>query len=146
MTVYTIGFTQKPAEKFFGLLKANKVKRLLDVRLNNISQLAGFAKKNDLAFFLDRLCDSEYIHLPGLAPEKSDLNAYKKGEMTWERYEDIYLNLMSKRGIETELTPSLLEDGCLLCSEHLPHHCHRRLVTEYLNEYWGTKLDVVHLV
>jgi uncharacterized protein (DUF488 family) len=146
MTIYTIGFTQKSAKKFFGLIKENKVKRLLDVRLNNVSQLAGFAKKNDLAFFLDTLCGSEYIHLPDLAPEKSDLNAYKKGEMIWDRYEDIYLNLMSKRGIEKDLTPSLFEDGCLLCSEHLPHHCHRRLVVEYLNEYWGKKLEVIHLV
>lgn len=146
MRVYTIGFTQKPAEKFFNLIKENKVKRLLDVRLNNVSQLAGFAKKNDLAFFLDRLCGSEYIHLPDLAPEKSALNAYKKGEMTWGKYEDIYLSLMSKRGIEKELTPSLLENGCLLCSEHLPHHCHRRLVVEYLNEYWGEKFEVIHLI
>lgn len=146
MSLYTIGFTQKPAEKFFGLLNDSKVKRLVDVRLNNVSQLAGFAKKNDLAFFLDQLCDCEYIHMPELAPEKQDLNAYKKGEMAWDKYEDIYLNLMSKRNIEKELTPELLNDGCLLCSEHLPHHCHRRLVAEYLNQYWDKKLEVIHLV
>lgn len=146
MTAYTIGFTKKTAEQFFRLLTDNNVKRLLDVRLNNVSQLAGFAKKNDLKFFLEQLADCNYVHLPNLAPEKSTLHAYKKGEMEWEKYEDIYFNLMSRRSIEKELTLDLLEHGCLLCSEHLPHHCHRRLVVEYLNNYWGRKIEVIHLI
>lgn len=145
MNVYTIGFTQKNAEKFFKLIKMAQVKTLIDVRLNNISQLAGFAKKDDLRFFLKELCGSEYVHLPELAPTKDILNAYKKGDMTWQIYEDKFINLMSKRNIEKSIKPALLDQGCLLCSEHEPHLCHRRLVVEYLNEHTNLNLEVKHL-
>jgi uncharacterized protein (DUF488 family) len=122
-----------------------QVKTLIDVRLNNISQLAGFAKKDDLRFFLKELCGSEYVHLPELAPTKDILNAYKKGDMTWQIYEDKFINLMSKRNIEKSIRPALLDQGCLLCSEHEPHLCHRRLVVEYLNEHTNLNLEVKHL-
>nr|WP_172689043.1 DUF488 domain-containing protein [Citrobacter freundii]APJ37945.1 hypothetical protein [Citrobacter freundii] len=145
MDIYTIGFTQKNAEKFFKFLRDSGVKTLVDVRLNNVSQLAGFAKKDDLKFFLRELCGAEYVHSPELAPTKNILNAYKKGEIPWNVYEDKFLNLMAQRNIEKSIKSELLDHGCLLCSEHEPHFCHRRLVVEYLNEHSNLNLKVKHL-
>lgn len=145
MDIYTIGFTKKNAEIFFKFLTVSKVKTLIDVRLNNVSQLSGFAKRDDLKFFLREICGAEYIHYPELAPTKHILNAYKKGEMTWETYEDKFLNLMGQRSIEKSIKPILLNNGCLLCSEHEPHFCHRRLVVEYLNKHSDLDLKVKHL-
>lgn len=145
MNVYTIGFTQKSAERFFNLIKVSQVRTLVDVRLNNVSQLAGFAKRDDLKFFLKELCGADYVHLPELTPTKAILNAYKKGEMSWSVYEDKFLNLMAQRNIERSVKPALLDHGCLLCSEHEPHLCHRRLVTQYLNEHSELSLVVKHL-
>jgi len=145
MKINTIGFTKKNAEMFFSLVKGESVKTLIDVRLNNVSQLAGFAKRDDLRFFLRELCSTDYVHLPELAPTKELLNGYKKGVISWERYEDSFLNLMAQRNIERILQPSLLEDSCLLCSEHEPHFCHRRLVTEYLNQHSDFNFTVKHL-
>lgn len=146
MKVFTIGFTQKKADKFFGLIKSSNVERVIDVRLNNISQLSGFAKRDDLKYFLRVICDSDYVHVPDLAPTKDILDAYKKKVITWEEYEDKFLNLIAQRNVERSLDLSLLENGCLLCSEHKPHHCHRRLVVEYLNNALDINLDVKHLV
>lgn len=145
MNIYTIGFTQKNASRFFGFIKESGVKTLIDVRLNNVSQLAGFAKKDDLEFFLKEICGTNYVHSPELAPTKDILNAYKKGDITWEVYEDKFLNLMSRRNIEKSVNPALLDHGCLLCSEHEPHFCHRRLVVEYLNQNSNLDLKVKHL-
>lgn len=144
MKVFSIGFTEKKAEKFFNLIKSQPVKRVVDVRLNNVSQLAGFAKKDDLAFFLKEICQVEYVHIPELAPTKEILDPYKKGNMTWEKYEEKFNDLMSIRKIE-QMDKSIIQDGCLLCSEHKPHQCHRRLVIEYLNKSWGSNLEVKHL-
>ncbi len=143
--IYTIGFTQKKAEVFFNFIKSSGIKTLIDVRLNNVSQLAGFAKRDDLKFFLNELCKTEYIHLPDLAPTKDILDSYKKKEISWEKYEDKFLNLMAKRNIERTVQATLLEKGCLLCSEHEPHLCHRRLVVDYLNENSELNLKVKHL-
>lgn len=143
--IYTIGFTKKNAKTFFGFIKSSGISTLLDVRLNNISQLAGFAKRDDLRYFLKELCDTDYIHAPELAPTKEILNAYKKSEISWEAYEDKFLNLMAQRHIEKSVKPTLLDNGCLLCSEHEPHFCHRRLVVEYLNENSDLNLKVKHL-
>ena len=145
MDIYTIGFTKKNAETFFGFIESSKIKTLLDVRLNNVSQLAGFAKRDDLKFFLKELCGTEYVHTPELAPTKDLLSAYKKGEIEWEVYEDKFLNLMAQRHIERSVKPALLDHGCLLCSEHEPHLCHRRLVVDYLNEHSNLDLKVKHL-
>jgi uncharacterized protein (DUF488 family) len=120
------------------------VKRVLDVRLNNSSQLAAFAKKDDLAFFLREIAGVEYTHLPMLAPTADILDAYKKHGGDWRVYEDKFMDLMAKREIEKHLSPALLEGGCLLCSEHKPHLCHRRLVVDYLQDRWG-KFGVQHL-
>lgn len=145
MKIFTIGFTKKSAENFFSLIKKSNVSTLLDVRLNNVSQLAGYAKRDDLRFFLKEICGTEYIHVPELAPTSEMLNAYKKGEISWATYEDKFLNLMSSRQIEKSIKPTLLDNGCLLCSEHEPHMCHRRLVVEYLNEHSDLDLTVKHL-
>lgn len=143
--ISTIGFTQKTAEEFFNLLRKSETKLLLDVRINNVSQLAGFAKKNDLIFFLKELCNIEYQHMLELAPTDSLLKTYKNREISWETYEYEFLNLMAKRNIEKLVKADLLENSCLLCSEHKPHFCHRRLVVEYLNKTSDLKLDVKHL-
>jgi len=143
--VYTIGFTKKTAEQFFGKLRRAGVKRIVDVRLNNLSQLAGFAKRDDLKFFARELCHADYMHLPELAPTKDILDAYKKGKGSWEEYEKRFLALMEKRRIEDKVPREVIDGGCLLCSEDTPHHCHRRLVAEYLDERW-TGLSVEHLL
>jgi len=145
MKTYTIGFTQKKAEPFFGLLRRASVTTLIDVRLHNVSQLAGYAKRDDLKYFLQELCKAAYIHIPDLAPTKALLHAYKQNEIPWHTYEDAFLNLMAQRHIERAIPPEMLANACLLCSEHQPHHCHRRLVVEYLNRHWNTALQVEHL-
>lgn len=146
MKTYTIGFTKKTAEHFFSLIKINNIARVVDVRINNISQLAGFAKRDDLKFFLSQICNAEYIHLEDLAPTKEILKPYQNKEITWDEYEDKFINLMSVRCIERSINPSVLDNGCLLCSEHQSHYCHRRLVVDYLNKHWNSKIEVIHLI
>ena len=144
MKLLTIGFTKKPAQRFFELLRASGAKRVVDVRVNNASQLAGFAKKADLAWFLREICAMEYVHLPCLAPTKELLGEYRKGRIDWKAYESRFMALMRERRIEQLVDRDTLRDGCLLCSEDQPHHCHRRLVAEYLNDRWGG-VEVEHL-
>ena len=145
MEVYTIGFTKKTAAQFFGSIKRAGVKRLLDVRLNNSSQLAAFAKKEDLAYFLKEICGAEYTHVPLLAPSKDMLDEYKKQKGSWQVYEERFLELMKQRRIESTLDRKLFDEPCvLLCSEATAEHCHRRLVVNYLQEAWGN-LQVKHL-
>ena len=144
MKIFTIGFTKKSAEQFFNSLQTAGVKRVVDVRLNNVSQLSGFAKRNDLAYFLKQICGMEYTHLPSLAPTKDILDAYKKNRGSWETYERDFIDLRAARKIENEIEQEILEDACLLCSEDKPHYCHRRLVAEYLREYWGN-VEIEHL-
>ena len=145
MKLFTIGFTEKSAEKFFGLVKRSGAKRIVDVRVNNVSQLAGFAKKKDLEYFTREICGMGYLHLPELAPTQSMLDAYKKNNGDWSVYEGQFLALMGQRRIEATLDREVLNGGCLLCSENKPHHCHRRLVAEYLQNHWG-KFEVQHLL
>jgi uncharacterized protein (DUF488 family) len=138
MKILTIGFTKKSAETFFTRLKNAGVKRLIDVRLNNVSQLAGFTKKDDLRYFTKAICNIEYVHLPELAPTAEILDPYKKAKNgDWQLYERQFLDLMRSRHIERTTPREVLDGGCLLCSEEKPHHCHRRLVAEYLKEQWG---------
>lgn len=135
--IHTIGFTKKTAETFFVLLRGSGASRLVDVRLNNMSQLAGFSKKDDLAFFLREILGIGYVHEPLLAPTQDILDAYKKHNGDWGLYEVQFLELMRKREIEKRLDPTVIHESCFLCSEDKPHHCHRRLVAEYLKEHWG---------
>lgn len=144
MRLATIGFTQKSAETFFETLRAARIRCVVDVRLNNVSQLAGFAKKQDLAYFLEKICGVAYVHLPLLAPTKPMLDAYKKKGGSWSEYEQDFLALMAQRRIEEEIAPDTLANGCLLCSENEPHYCHRRLVAEYLQQHWGS-IEIQHL-
>lgn len=144
MNLFTIGFTKKSAERFFDLLRRSGAKRVVDVRLNNVSQLAGFAKKEDLAYFLREVCGMEYVHLPLLAPTQPMLGAYKKQRGDWQAYEREFLALMRQRRVEETTPRELVADGCLLCSEDKPHYCHRRLVAEYLQQHWGGA-NIVHL-
>lgn len=144
MNVFTIGFTKKSARRFFELLRKSGAKRVVDVRLNNVSQLAGFAKKDDLAYFLKEICGMEYVHLRELAPTQEMLDEYKKQRGDWKTYETGFLALMKQRRVEETVAREVVADGCLLCSEDNPHHCHRRLVAEYLKQHWGN-MDIFHL-
>ena len=143
--IYTIGFTQKTAQEFFEILRESRVQRILDIRLNNVSQLAGFSKKDDLKYFLREILGIDYVHLPLLAPTQAILDAYKKHGGDWSVYERQFMELMRKREIEKRIDPALVHQGCLLCSEDKPHHCHRRLVAEYLREQWGAGVEIQHL-
>lgn len=142
--VYTIGFTKKTAQTFFETLKESGVKRVIDTRLNNVSQLSGFAKRKDLEWFLNTINGIPYQHQLDFAPTKDILDDYKKKRVGWDVYEENFLNLISARKIETFASPEELDSCCLLCSEATPHHCHRRLVAEYLNSKWGN-VEICHL-
>jgi uncharacterized protein (DUF488 family) len=144
MKIFTIGFTKTTAEKFFLRLQKAGVKKMVDVRLNNVSQLAGFAKKDDLRYFLKSLCSIEYVHRPELAPTQDMLDAYKKNGGKWEDYEHKFISLIESRRIEETVPREALDGACLLCSEDKPHQCHRRLVVEYLRKKW-TDVEIAHL-
>ena len=144
--LFTIGFTQTSASKFFDSLNKEEILTLIDVRLNNVSQLSGFAKKNDLKYFLKELCGIEYLHSPVLAPTKEILDTYKKHKGSWPEYEERFMELMYKRNVEKTFTPEYFNKGCLLCSEKMPHHCHRSLVVKYLESNWCIPIKVKHLV
>ncbi len=145
MEIYTIGFTQKSAREFFGRLKSARIDRLIDVRLNNSSQLAGFTKRDDLQYFLHELCGADYVHEPLLAPTEELLTAVKKEHLPWAKYEDRFLSLLEERDVARWLDPALFKGrAVLLCSEPTPEHCHRRLVAEYLAEHWEN-VEILHL-
>jgi uncharacterized protein (DUF488 family) len=144
MKVFTIGFTKKNAEQFFNRLKQPSLVRLVDIRLNNVSQLAGFTKRDDLRFFLREICKIDYLHMIELAPTQDILDEYKKNRGDWEVYEQNFLNLMARRHVEDKVPKSIIDGSCLLCSEATPDRCHRRLVTEYLLNKWGN-LEIEHL-
>jgi uncharacterized protein (DUF488 family) len=143
--IYTIGFTKKSAREFFDILKGAGIKRLIDIRLHNSSQLAGFTKQDDLAFFLQDICGAEYIHKPILSPTKEIMDGYKKKKITWEEYERRFRSLMNERRVGEILDKGLFDTPTvLLCSEPTPDRCHRRLVAEYLQEKWGD-VTIIHL-
>ena len=145
MEVYTTGFTKKTAAEFFGSLRQAGIKRLIDVRLHNSSQLAGFTKREDLPFFLHEICQAQYLHEPLLAPTQAMLDAYKKQKGSWLEYGQRFLTLMRERKIEESIDRGLFEmPTVLLCSEATAEHCHRRLVLEYLQGTWGD-LTITHL-
>lgn len=142
-TILTIGFTKKNAERFFASLQDAHATKVIDVRLNNISQLAGFTKRDDLQYFL-KVHGIGYEHVPELAPTHELLDAYKKNSMSWEDYEKGFLDLIRSRHIETIFSPARFHNAALLCSEDKPHHCHRRIVAEYLSDIIPG-IKVVHL-
>jgi uncharacterized protein (DUF488 family) len=142
--LFTIGFTKKTAREFFTRLREAHVRRVMDIRLNNASQLAGFTKKDDLAFFLQEIGGIDYVHRPDLAPTGEILAGYKKKAIGWPEYEMRFNALLAERHIETLVSPQEMDLACLLCSEPTPAKCHRRLVAEYLRRAWPN-LTVTHL-
>ena len=145
MSLFTIGFTRITAEQFFEKLKAAGVKRVVDIRLNNTSQLAGFAKRDDLVYFLKAICGICYVHVPELAPDKELMKLIKKKKGSWTEYEAGYLDLLAGRKADSEFLHKTLKDGdCLLCSEHTPERCHRRIVAERFQFMVG-RVEIVHL-
>ena len=145
MEIHTIGFTKKNAAEFFGALRGAGIRRLIDVRLNNTSQLAGFAKRDDLRYFLREICQADYLHLPELAPAKEILDGYKKKHIPWPEYENRYRALLAERGVENTIDRRQFgQPTVFLCSEPAAERCHRRLAAEYLAEKWGD-VKIVHL-
>jgi uncharacterized protein (DUF488 family) len=144
MKLFTIGFNKKSAEEFFGKLKDAKAKRLIDIRLSNSSQLAGFTKKDDLRYFAKAICNIDYLHQPELAPSEEIFTSFKKEKGDYRVFERQFLSLMKTRRIEKMFSPDLFDGACLLCSEETPDKCHRRLVAEYLKGHWKN-LEIEHI-
>jgi uncharacterized protein (DUF488 family) len=142
--LFTIGFTKKSAEKFFTRLCDSGVKRVVDVRLNNTSQLAGFAKRDDLRYFLNKICSIDYLHLPDLAPTQEILVEFKKSKGDWSVYQQKFLALLAERQAAQKMQSVIQDRDCLMCSEDTPMHCHRRLVAEYFQDAWGG-VEIFHL-
>lgn len=143
--LFTIGFTQKTAEVFFNRLIEAGVKRIIDARSNNTSQLAAFAKRDDLRYFLKTIADIDYLHILELAPSKDILDDYKKKKIDWNDYEVRFNQLIRDRQIEERVAIDILDGGCLLCSEAQPTHCHRRLVAEYFQKNLPLDVKIRHL-
>jgi uncharacterized protein (DUF488 family) len=142
--LFTVGFTQKSAEKFFRLLIDAGVKHVVDTRLNNRSQLAGFSKADDLPYFLRAIGSIGYRHSPEMAPTQEMLDGYKKRKGSWASYEAEFNSLLVQRNLISSVSIAELADACLLCSEHEPRNCHRRLVAEYLRSFYP-EIEILHL-
>jgi|LSQX01.1.fsa_nt_gb uncharacterized protein (DUF488 family) len=149
MKLYTMGFTKKSAKDFFTILKRNNIEKLIDIRLNNASQLAGFTKGNDLKYFLKEICDIEYIHDTDLSPNKEILDDYKNKKISWSQYEILFNSLLKERKINSKLEikyNNQFDNICLLCSEVTADNCHRRLVAEYIkNNNPDLNIEIIHL-
>lgn len=147
MIIYTIGFTKKTAEQFFETLKSTGAKHLLDIRLNNTSQLAGFTKRGDLHYFLHNISNIQYHEMPILAPNGNILSDYRKSKSKdWAKYEEAYLNLIKQRQVELNIDIRLFQEGVvLLCSEAKADQCHRRLAAEYLKKALFNDAFIKHL-
>ena len=144
--LYTIGFTKKRAETFFNLLIENKVKTLVDIRINRNSQLSGFAKSRDLPYFLKQLAGIKYCVKTEFAPTRELLTSYREKLIGWEKYEKLYIGLLDRQRIAGLIYLKAYDCACFLCSEHLPDKCHRRLLVEYLKEKLPEKdIEIVHL-
>ncbi len=142
--VFTIGYAGKNAQEFFSILKHAGIKKILDVRLYNTSQLAGFTKKQDIEYFLQTIVGAEYIHMPIMAPTKQLLNDYKKGLISWQQYETQFKSIIVQRQIDKHIIPQDMDMSCFLCGEATADNCHRRLVAEYLAEHWPN-ISIRHL-
>ncbi|MCK8824341.1 DUF488 domain-containing protein [Fuchsiella alkaliacetigena] len=144
MTIYTIGFTKRSAENFFETLKDNDISKIIDIRINNTSHLASFAKKEHLEYFLKELCNLEYYYYPDLAPTNELFKNYKKEKIGWEDYEQEFISLLEKRRVKDAITEKDLTNACMLCSEFDVKNCHRRLVAEYFADHF-VESKIVHL-
>jgi uncharacterized protein (DUF488 family) len=146
ITLYTIGFTKKSAEQFFNLLRNNNVKQLVDVRISNSSQLAGFAKGKDLEFFVKEICHIPYKHIIDFAPSKELLDQWHKQEVTWEEYVKVYTDLLKDRDVLRKYGVKSFDGSCFLCSEDTPEQCHRRLLADYFKKHSADPVKIVHLI
>lgn len=144
-TIYTIGFTKKTAEQFFELLRKHGIKKVVDVRLNNTSQLASFAKVPDLKYFLEKICSIDYEQITDFAPPKTLLDDYHHKTVDWMGYEKVFRQTLTERHIDKKYTAEQFDNCCLLCSEETPEHCHRRLVAEFLKQHADEEVRILHL-
>ena len=142
--VFTIGYAGKNAQDFFTLLKQTGITKVVDVRLYNTSQLAGFTKKHDLEYFLQAIANADYVHLPIMAPTKQLLNDYKKGDVSWQQYESQFKSIITQRHIERHIELQEMDMSCFLCAEATADKCHRRLVAEYMLRIWPN-ISIQHL-
>lgn len=142
--LFTIGFTRKSAAQFFEGLQKAGVRRVIDTRLNNTSQLSGFAKQIDLQYFLSKISNIDYSHNLSLAPTQEILDAFKKKNLSWEDYSKKYLELIQNRQVESAINEENLQNSCFLCSEDKPHFCHRRIAAEYFQSHFNN-IEVIHL-
>lgn len=145
ITIFTIGFTGSSAEHFFERLKEAGVKKVIDTRLWASSQLAGFAKKKDLPYFIKELAGAGYEYREDLAPTSDILKAYKDNRISWEDYEVQYIELINHRNLANVLSPDEVDEACFLCACKTEHHCHRRLLAEFLQKEWGQPVKIIHL-
>ena len=146
ITLYTIGFTKKNAEKFFSLLRGAGLRKLVDIRINNSSQLAGFAKGQDLEFFVKEICNAEYLHITDMAPTKELLKDYQDKSIDWMGYTAVFLKILNSRRIAQRYPVDYFDEACFLCTEETPENCHRRLVVEYLKQNNPDKdIRIIHL-
>lgn len=147
MNLYTLGFTQKSAEEFFGLIKLHKITTLIDIRRNNNTQLLGFTKGKDLAYFLKELCECKYEYCPEYAPNKEIFEAYKKKLITWENYAQRYIEIMKEKEAVKNFYQRFNRkiNICLLCSEVKPNKCHRRLLAEMIKANYPDKIEILHI-
>jgi uncharacterized protein (DUF488 family) len=134
--LFTIGYTKRSAQNFFSSLKNSNVKLLIDIRLNNTSQLAGYTKKDDLAFFLKEICNCAYVHLPDFSPSKDILDSYHSKNIDWQIYESKFGELLETRNPISQIKSLNIDHACLLCAEPTPDKCHRRLVADYIKRYY----------
>ncbi len=142
--VFTIGYAGKNARQFFSILNQTGIRKVIDVRLYNTSQLAGFTKKQDIEYFLQAIVGAEYIHMPIMAPTKQLLGDYKKGLISWQQYETQFKSIIAQRRIDKHIMPQDIDMSCFLCSEAKADNCHRRLVAEYLVGLWPN-ISIIHL-
>lgn len=147
--IYTIGFTKKDAKTFFTLLKDNGISVVVDVRLNNTSQLAGFTKYPDIKYFLAKCIKCHYISDKRFSPEEKTLKDYKSKLISWDDYVKQFNSTMDKRRIKEYISDKykdIIKDEtiCFLCSEETAEYCHRRLIAEMFSEIYD--LEIVHLV
>ena len=145
ITIYTIGFTGSSAEHFFERLKKAGVRKVIDTRLWASSQLAGFAKKKDLPFFVKALVNADYEYREDLAPTSDILKAFKDGRISWGDYEVQYIDLITHRNLAMILSPDEVHQSCFLCACKTEHQCHRRLLSEYLQGEWEEQVEIIHL-
>ena len=144
MKFFTIGFTKKTAEYFFETLKNNDVKKIVDIRINNTSQLAGFAKGADLAYFAKAIANIDYIHIKDFAPTKELLSDYQNKRIDWDEYTKVFRKLIESRDLLSKYNMADFSDACFLCSEETPEQCHRRLLVEYFKEN-NSDIQIIHL-